>query len=200
MSGSFLLEFGVFAAAALLMGSIGTTALAAHQIALQTAAVMFMVPFGISLAATVRVGQAVGRRDAEATRRAGLVAIGLGIVFMAALTALVALTRHHIPLLFLGSDSTAAAETVALAALLLLLGMSFFIADGVQTVAAGALRGLNDTHRPADLRRRQLLADRLCRLPVAGVPDGLGRGRRLDRAFCRRSPFMRCCWCGGSIC
>lgn len=149
ISGSYLLEFGVFAAAALLMGQIGTTALAAHQIALQTAAVMFMVPFGISLAATVRVGQAVGRGDAPATRRAGLVAIGLGAVFMAGATALVALTRHQIPLLFLGSSATAeAAETVALAALLLVMGMTFFIADGVQTVAAGALRGLNDTRLP----------------------------------------------------
>ena len=148
ISGSFMLEFGVFAAAALLMGRIGTTALAAHQIALQTAAVMFMVPFGISLAATVRVGQAVGRRDADATRRAGMIAIGLGVVFMTAATALVALTRHKIPLLFLGSDSLATGETIALAALLLLLGMSFFVADGVQTVAAGALRGLNDTSIP----------------------------------------------------
>jgi MATE family multidrug resistance protein len=149
ISGSYLLEFGVFAAAALLMGHIGTTALAAHQIALQTAAVMFMVPFGISLAATVRVGQAVGRGDAPASRRAGLVAIGLGAVFMAGATALVALTRHQIPLLFLGSGASAeAAETVALAALLLVMGMTFFIADGVQTVAAGALRGLNDTRLP----------------------------------------------------
>ncbi|MGH8429980.1 MAG: MATE family efflux transporter, partial [Solimonas sp.] len=114
----------------------------------QTAAVMFMVPFGISLAATVRVGQAVGRRDTEATRRAGLSAIGLGVVFMATMTVLVALTRHHIPLLFLGADATDAAETIALAALLLVMGMSFFIADGVQTVAAGALRGLNDTRIP----------------------------------------------------
>lgn len=148
ISGSFSLEFGVFAAAALLMGHIGTAALAAHQIALQTAAVMFMVPFGISLAATVRVGQAAGRRDPEATRRAGLIAIGLGMAFMACATALVALTRHSIPLLFLGPDSATATETVALAAQLLLLGMSFFIADGVQTVAAGALRGLNDTTIP----------------------------------------------------
>lgn len=148
ISGSFMLEFGVFAAAALLMGRIGTIALAAHQIALQTAAVMFMVPFGISLAATVRVGQAVGRRDTEATRRAGLAAIGLGVVFMASMTLLVALTRHQIPLLFLGADATYAAETIALAALLLVMGMSFFIADGVQTVAAGALRGLNDTRIP----------------------------------------------------
>ena len=78
ISGVFLLEFGVFAAAALVMGTLGTTALAAHQIALQTAAVLFMVPFGVALAATVRVGQAAGRKDAIGTRRAGFAAIGLG--------------------------------------------------------------------------------------------------------------------------
>lgn len=148
ISGTFMLEFGVFAAAALLMGTIGTTALAAHQIALQTAAIMFMVPFGISLAATVRVGHAAGRRDAAATRRAGFAALALGAAFMAAMTLLVALTRHAIPLLFLGAAAPNAAETAALAATLLLLGMSFFVADGVQTVASGALRGLNDTRVP----------------------------------------------------
>ncbi|MGE3064932.1 MAG: MATE family efflux transporter [Hyphomicrobiaceae bacterium] len=148
IAGAFLLEYGVFAAAALLMGTIGTTALAAHQIALQTASVMFMVPFGISLAATVRVGHAAGRRDAAATRRAGFAALALGAVFMTAMTALVALTRHSIPLLFLGGAAAGAGETIALAASLLLLGMSFFICDGVQTVAAGALRGLNDTRVP----------------------------------------------------
>ena len=63
---SFLLEYGLFAAAALLMGLISTTALAAHQIALQVTAILFMVPFGISIAATVRVGHAVGRNDAAA--------------------------------------------------------------------------------------------------------------------------------------
>ena len=75
ISGSFLLEYGLFAAAALLMGSIGTSAVAAHQIALQTAAILYMVPFGISMAATVRVGHAVGRRDTKATRRAGFTAM-----------------------------------------------------------------------------------------------------------------------------
>jgi MATE family multidrug resistance protein len=148
ISGTFLMEFGVFAVAALLMGMIGTTALAAHQIALQTAAVMFMVPFGISLAATVRVGHAAGRGDAAAARRAGFAAIALGTMFMAAMTLLVALTRHAIPWIFLGATAETAVETAALAATLLLLGMSFFIADGVQTVAAGALRGLNDTRLP----------------------------------------------------
>ena len=68
------------------MGLIGTTALAAHQIALQIAAILFMVPFGISMAATVRVGHAVGRGDPAAVNRAGFVAIGLGIAFMSAMT------------------------------------------------------------------------------------------------------------------
>jgi MATE family multidrug resistance protein len=148
ISGAFLVEFGVFAAAALVMGRISTTALAAHQIALQTAAVLFMVPFGVALAATVRVGQAVGRKDAIATRRAGFAAILLGIAFMTGMTIIVTLARSLIPLLFLGAEADDAAATVALAGMLLLVGASFFIADGTQTVAAGALRGLNDTRVP----------------------------------------------------
>lgn len=147
ISGAFLLEYGMFAAAAQLMGLIGTVALAAHQIALQIASIMFMVPFGMSMAATVRVGQAAGRGDAVATRRAGFAAIALGIGFMASMTLLVALTRNLLPLLFLGFESPDP-QTVALAASLLVLGASFFIFDGVQTIAAGSLRGLNDTRVP----------------------------------------------------
>jgi len=127
---------------------ISTSAVAAHQIALQVAAILYMVPFGIALAASVRVGQAVGRRDAVATRRAGFVALGLGVGFMALMTLIVALTRHTIPLAFLGSEAPQSGETVALAATLLVLGASFFITDGAQTVAGGALRGLNDTRVP----------------------------------------------------
>ncbi|MFZ4809054.1 MAG: MATE family efflux transporter [Hyphomicrobiaceae bacterium] len=149
ISGAFLMEFGLFAVAALLMGQLGTTALAAHQIALQMASVLFMVPFGVSLAATVRVGQAVGRRDSRATRRAGLVALGLGGVFMAVMTLLVVAFRDFVPVVFLGDGATGPArETAELAALLLLVGATFFIADGVQTIGAGALRGLNDTRIP----------------------------------------------------
>jgi MATE family multidrug resistance protein len=147
ISGAFLLEYGVFAAAAQLMGWLGTQALAAHQIALQIAAIMFMVPFGIGMAATVRVGHAAGRGDAAATRRAGFAAIALGIVFMAAMTVLVAATRETLPLFFLGRAAPDAG-TVALAASLLLVGASFFLADGAQAIAAGALRGLNDTRVP----------------------------------------------------
>lgn len=147
ISGAFLLEYGLFAAAALLMGKIGTSAIAAHQIALQTAAVLYMVPFGISMAATVRVGQAVGRRDGEATLRAGFTAMILAVAFMVIMTVVIALTRHSIPLLFLG-DTATMSETMTLAATLLVLGATFFITDGAQSVAAGALRGLNDTRVP----------------------------------------------------
>jgi MATE family, multidrug efflux pump len=148
ISGSFLLEYGVFAAAALLMGRLGTVQLAAHQIALQIASIMFMVPFGISMAATVRVGHAAGRGDSAGTRRAGLAALLLAAGFMATMTVLVGLGREQIPAFFLGASASDAGATGRLAATLLLVGASFFIADGMQTVAAGALRGLNDTRVP----------------------------------------------------
>jgi MATE family multidrug resistance protein len=172
ISGSFLLEFGMFAAAALLMGHIGPTALAAHAIALQTAAILFMVPFGISLAATVRVGQAAGRRDAAGTRRAGIAALGLAAAFMAAMTLLVAVFRHAIPPLFLGAE--AAAETAALAATLLALGATFFLTDGIQTVAAGALRGLNDTRVPLAIAAFSYWIAGFALSYVLAFPAGLG--------------------------
>jgi len=148
ISGTMLLEWGLFSSAAILVGWIGTTALAAHQIALQIAAILFMIPFGISMAATVRVGHAVGRGDPVAVRRAGFSALALGAAIMVALTLAVVTFRNHIPLLFLGDAAAAAGETTRLAATLLLIGATWFVADGIQGVAAGALRGLNDTRVP----------------------------------------------------
>jgi len=148
MSGGLALEYGLFAAAGLLIGWIGTTALAAHQIALTTASIIFMVPLGIGQAATVRVGHAAGRGDTVATRRAGMVAIILGAAFMVTMVLLVIFIRDLIPALFLGETNEANAATAALAATLLLVGATFFVADGVQAVAGGALRGLNDTRIP----------------------------------------------------
>jgi MATE family multidrug resistance protein len=147
ISATFSLEFGLFGGASLLVGMIGVTELAAHQIALQTAAVIFMAPFGISMAATVRVGQALGRGDMASARRAGFIALALGLAFMCAATLLIVLTREVIPQLFLGFASPAK-DTLALASTLLIAAASFFIFDGLQTVGAGALRGLNDTRVP----------------------------------------------------
>jgi MATE family multidrug resistance protein len=148
MSGTFALEYGLFAAAGLMMGWIGTVALAAHQVALTVASIIFMVPFGIAMAATVRVGHAAGRGDAAATRRAGMVAIVMGAAFMVIMVLLVMATRDFMPVLFLGEMTETNGATAALVSTLLVVGATFFIADGVQTVAAGALRGLNDTRVP----------------------------------------------------
>src|ERR1700727_2581641 len=145
---SFLLEYGLFAAAALLMGLISTTAVAAHQIALQIAAILFMVPFGVGMAATVRVGHAVGRGDGPAVKRAGSVATSLGIVFMSTMTLVVILGRFAIARFFFGEATENAGGVIDLTAMLLMVGATFFVADGIQTVAAGALRGMNDTRIP----------------------------------------------------
>jgi multidrug resistance protein, MATE family len=145
---SFLLEYGLFAAAALLMGLISTTALASHQVALQVTAILFMVPFGIGMAATVRVGHAVGRNDAAAVKRAGLVATLLGIVLVSTMTVAVILGRFAIARFFFGEAAESAGAVIELTATLLLVGATFFVADGIQTVAAGALRGMNDTRLP----------------------------------------------------
>jgi MATE family, multidrug efflux pump len=138
----------LFSAAAILMGQLSTTALAAHQIALQVTAILFMAPFGVSMAATVRVGHAVGRRDPQGVRRAGMMAMLIGIVFAAVCTIAVMLARYGIARLFLGQGLSNADATIALAAELLLIGGTFFVTDALQTIAAGSLRGLNDTSVP----------------------------------------------------
>lgn len=116
-------------------------------IALQIAAILFMVPFGIGMAATVRVGQAFGRGDPAAIKRSGMVAVVLGIVFMTTMTLVVIVLRFDLARLFFG-DTRQGLAAIELAATLMLVGATFFIADGIQTVAAGALRGLSDTRVP----------------------------------------------------
>jgi multidrug resistance protein, MATE family len=145
---AFLLEYGLFSAAALLMGLISTAALAAHQVALQVTAILFMVPYGIGIAATVRVGQAVGRDDGPAVRRAGLVATLLGTVLALVLTLAVVIARFAIARAFFGEAAAGTEVAVELTATLLLVGATFFVTDAVQTIVAGSLRGINDTRVP----------------------------------------------------
>src|SRR5262249_12336995 len=127
ISGALLLEFGLFAAAALLMGRIPTRAGAAPQFALRVAALLYMVPLGIALAATVRVGQAAGRRAPVGARRAGFVAIAVAAGFMTAMTLIVGATRRAIPHLFLGTVDPQSAGTTALPAPLLRLATLFVL-------------------------------------------------------------------------
>jgi MATE family multidrug resistance protein len=137
------LEFGVFGAAGLLMGLLGAVALASHQIALQLAALTFMVPVGVAQATSVLVGQAVGRGDAPAARRAAGAGVLVGVGFMA-FTALMFFT---IPGPLAGAFTDDAAVIAAVMALLPIAGV-FQVFDGLQVVAAGALRGVGDTRVP----------------------------------------------------
>jgi MATE family multidrug resistance protein len=138
-----LAEVGVFATATVLMGQLGKTSLAAHQVALQLASTTFMVPLGIGTAAAVRVGQAIGRGDAPGTRRAGLVAIGAGAAFMACCALLFVVAGEPLTRVFTTDENVvrAAIPLVAIAAF-------FQLSDGVQAVASGALRGAGDTRWP----------------------------------------------------
>lgn len=140
------LEMGVFALAAFFMGWIGAPAVAAHAVALQVAAVTFMVPLGIGQAATVRVARAVGNGDLGAIRRAGWTAWFLGVGFMAAMALLMWIFPSELVNLFFGP--TVGAETRSLAVAFLTVAAAFQIADGAQVIGAGMLRGLHDTRWP----------------------------------------------------
>jgi MATE family multidrug resistance protein len=172
ISGGMFLEWGLFTMSAALVGWLGTAALGAHQIALQVAGVLIMVPLGICMAATVRVGHAVGRRDPVSTRRAGFVAIAIGAIFTVAATLLVVLFRHQIPLVFLSTAPNT--EVPDLAAALLTIGATFFLTDTIQTVAAGALRGLNDTRMPMFFAAVSFWAVGFTSAYVLAFPAGLG--------------------------
>jgi MATE family multidrug resistance protein len=146
-----LLEVGLFSAAVQLMGLIGTAEIAAHQIALQCAAVAFMVPLGIGQAATVRIGLFAGARDRLGIKRAGWVALGLGIAFMSSTALLMWAAPHALAGLFLDLDRPENARVVVLTVAFLGLAALFQVFDGVQAIALGALRGLKDTRVPAML-------------------------------------------------
>ncbi len=148
IAGAMLLEIGVFATAALVMGWLGALSVAAHAIAVQVASMTFMVPMGLGQAATARVGLATGAGDRAAAALAGWTAIALGAVFMAASATAMILWGEIVAWGFLGEGRPGAAETASLAATLLVVAGLFQLADGAQAVAAGALRGLKDTAVP----------------------------------------------------
>lgn len=138
-----LLEIGVFSAATVLAGRLGALWLAAHQIALMAASVTYMVPLGISSAAAVRVGHALGRRDTEAASRAGWTAILLGAGFML-LAAIVFVVFPAQVVRWFTPDPRVVSSGVAL----LLIAAVFQLFDGIQVVVIGALRGAGDTRTP----------------------------------------------------
>lgn len=141
-------EAGLFAVTALLMGHYGTAALAGHMIAVQSASTTFMVPLGISIAASVRVGQAAGRDDRAAVRMAASTGVAVCGAVMACSAVVFWLLPGVIIRLYLGADLDAAGATVLFATRFLAVAALFQVADGLQVAAVGALRGLKDTRVP----------------------------------------------------
>jgi MATE family multidrug resistance protein len=141
-------EITVFNAAVFLMGRFGTASIAAHSIAIQIAAVTFMVPLGLGQAATVRVGLARGAGDRDAITRAGWTAFGLAITFMATMSALMMAAPRLLIGAFIDVADPANAPVVETAVAFLFCAAVFQIADGAQAVGAGMLRGLEDARVP----------------------------------------------------
>jgi MATE family multidrug resistance protein len=141
-------EVGLFSIAAILMGRLGTNEVAAHAVALQIAATAFMVPLGLGMAATVRVGLASGRGDAHGVRLAGWTNLALGVGFMGMTAILFLVAPHALVGIFLDGSDPANATALMLAATYLGIAGIFQLADGAQVVAAHALRGLSDTRMP----------------------------------------------------
>src|SRR5579872_5139943 len=137
------MEGSMFATVSLLMGRLGADVVAGHQIALNVASVTFMVPLGISIAITVRVGQAMGRGQVVDARRSGLVGSGLAVGFMS----LAALVMAMFPKL-IAAIYTSDPSVHSMAVTLLVMAAVFQIFDGLQVAGAGALRGLKDTAIP----------------------------------------------------
>jgi len=136
-------EAGLFAAVSILMGTRGTEITAAHQIAINFSATMFMIPLAMSSATTVQVGQRIGAGDMQSARISGAIGIGLCASFMALSAIFLLVFRDAVVDLYTDDP---AVRGIAIS--LLLMAAIFQVADGVQIGAAGALRGYKDTRIP----------------------------------------------------
>ena len=142
------IEVGVFMTAGILMGLLGAAALGAHQLVLNCAGITFMVPLGISQAATVRVAAELGAGRPCAARRAGVVALALGIGFMSMAAIVLWAAPETIIAVYVDIADAANRETVKTARHLLAIAALFQVFDGTQVIAAGVLRGYRDTMVP----------------------------------------------------
>jgi len=144
---TMVFEVALFNGAALAMGVIGLSSLAAHQIAITIPSLTFMIPLGIGLAATVRVGMAAGAGDAIAARRAGFTAIGMAAIFMCCAALVLLAWPREIASLWL-PDIPENAEVLGLAVSFLAVAAAFQLVDGIQVSASMSLRGLKDARGP----------------------------------------------------
>jgi len=148
IGGIFLLEIGAFSGTAVLMGLLGADALAANQIISNCAGFTFMVPFGIAQASTVRVAFERGAKRNDGAWRAAKIALVLGVCFMVAASILLWTAPRAIIALYIDADAPSNGAVVAVAVQLFMVAALMQVFDGLQAIAAGALRGYKDTTTP----------------------------------------------------
>jgi multidrug resistance protein, MATE family len=142
------IEIGVFLAAGILMGLLGAAALGAHQLVLNCAGITFMVPLGLSQAATVRIAYELGAGRAHAARLAGFAPLALGAGFMSAMAVVLWTLPQTIISAYIDTADPANRGVVEIARRLIAIAAIFQIFDGMQVIAAGALRGYRDSFVP----------------------------------------------------
>lgn len=143
-----LSEVGLFAASTVMMGWLGTVPLAAHGIAIQVASATFVVHLGLSEAATVRAGNALGRRDREHARRGAATAIVMSVILSACAVAVFLSIPETLVNAFLDDEEPQRMAIIGVGVTLISLAAGFQLVDGMQVIALGLLRGLQDTRVP----------------------------------------------------
>ena len=169
MAITLLAEAGLFVATALIISTLGEDVIASHQVAINIASLFFMIPLGLAMAITVRVGNAVGRGDERGVRYAGFCGIGLTLVTQLFSAGLMLGLPHFIATLY-----THDPKVIGLAAQLIVLAGLFQFSDGIQVASNGALRGLKDTRVPMAIT---LFAYWMIGMPVGwwlAVHQGMG--------------------------
>jgi multidrug resistance protein, MATE family len=165
----WVFEVGAFSVSALMLGTIGKTAQAAHSVAISVAAITYMIASGLGAAATVRIGNFMGLRDRTELRKAGFTAFGIALGFMFFCAVLFIIFKDQLPWIF-----TKDAGVAGFASSLLIIAAFFQLSDGLQVVCLGVLRGMKDVKIPTAVT---MVAYWVIGLPVSYVlafPLGLG--------------------------
>jgi MATE family, multidrug efflux pump len=192
------IEVGVFMTAGILMGLLGPAALGAHQLVLNCAGITFMVPLGLGQAATVRVAYELGAFRTLAARRAGFIALALGIGFMAPAAVVLWTAPEAIIAIYVDLADPANRETVQIARHLFAIAAIFQVFDGMQVIAASVLRGYRDTFVPMLLASFGywgvgFLGGWLLAFPLGFGPAGLWWGLALGLAVVAILLTLRLC-------
>lgn len=143
MAFQLIFEISTFSLAAIMIGWIGTTPLAAHQIAINLASITYMVALGVASAATIRVGNQIGKKDYKTMRNAAMTCFMMAIGMMSIAAVVFILGRNLLPQMYISDP-----EVIRQAAILLIVAALFQLSDGVQVIALGALRGMSDVKIP----------------------------------------------------